>query len=130
MLFDELFRNLATLNRQYRDFGTVENKTPLLNIYQKDKDILVRVLLPGVAKDDIDINYEDYVLTIEGEKKCKEIEKSDLIRGERLEGKFSRSIRLSNKIDASSIKANMKDGVLEISMNTVPEAAPKKIEIS
>ncbi len=130
MLFDELFKNLATLNRQYRDFGIVESKTPSLNILEKNDEYIVRVLLPGVSKDDLDMNYADHVLTIEGKKKCEEVKDSELIRGERLEGDFSRSIRLSNKIDASSIKASIKDGVLEIAMKMAPEAKPKKIEIA
>ncbi len=130
MLIDELFKNLSAINRKYRDFGIIESKTPPLNIMEKDGEYVVRVLLPGIAKDDIEINYADYVLTIEGEKKCVKVSDSELIRGERLEGRFKRSIRLSNKIDPSSINATVKNGVLELNMKTAPEVKPKKIKIS
>jgi len=130
MLLDDLFKNLSRVAYQTRDFVTGGNETPLMNIYENEGNYSVRVLLPGVSKEDVSITYRDGFVTVEGEKKSETIETADAIRNEIGHGKFARAIRVSDKIDASSINAKFDNGVLVISMTTAPEKAPKKIAIS
>lgn len=130
MYIDSLYRNLLKMREQAKNFAAYGNEVPLMNIVENNGEYKVRVLLPGVTREDVDITYADGLLTLEGEKKETKAEGYELIRSELNSGKFSRSIRLSDKIAPSSIKAKYVDGVLELTMNTVPEAAPKKIKIS
>lgn len=129
MLLDDLFKNLSRVAYQTRDFVTGGNETPLMNIYEKESDYSVRVLLPGVSKEDVSITYADGFLTVEGEKKEVKTDTAENIRSEIGYGKFARAIRLSDKIDSGSIAAKFENGVLVISMKTAPEKAPKKIAI-
>lgn len=84
----------------------------------------IAVELPGVGEDDIHVTVEDGVLQIKGEKKTEREEKGDTwYFSERQFGSFSRSFRLPNDADAAGVKAEMKDGVLTV---TVPKKPEKK----
>lgn len=130
MLFDTfLQRQLAQLRDNFKSFEKKSNEYPLLNIYEKDGVYTVKAILPGVEPKTVDITYNNGLLTIEGEKNELYSEENCLecIRGEIVTGKYSRAIRVGDKIDASSIEAKFKDGILELTLITIPEAVPKKI---
>jgi len=120
-------------------FGTVSDQLrhvadgssyPLLNIYEKEGEYSVKCIMPGVDPKEVNITFTNGIITIEGEKKEDAFEKYNAIRIERTYGKFSKTIRVTKDIDGSSIKAAFKDGVLELKMKPLPEAAPRKITIS
>ena len=130
MLFDTfLQRKLAQLRDNFKSFEKNSKEYPLLNIYEKEGVYTVKAVLPGVNPETVDITYNNGLLTIEGIKNelYKEEDCKECIRGEITTGKFSRAIRVGDKIDASSIEAKFKDGILELTLKTIPEAAPKKI---
>ncbi len=89
--------------------------------------------VPGVAEDDIELTVENGIVTIRGEKKTEREEKGDKwFFSERQFGAFTRSFRLPPDADEAGVKADLKDGVLTV---TVPRAAPaereaKRVEIS
>ena len=86
--------------------------------------------LPGVNKEDIDIDLKDNTLTLKGEKKAeKKEEKENYIRVERSYGKFKRSFYVSDDIDVSKVDANFKDGILRIKLVKKEEAKPKQIKV-
>lgn len=82
--------------------------------------------LPGVAEDDIHLSVEGGVVTVKGEKKTEREEKGDTwYFSERQYGSFARSFRLPADADEAAVKADLKDGVLTV---TVPRKAPKPKE--
>jgi len=86
--------------------------------------------LPGMNKDDINITYEDGVLTVTGERKVVEEQKEESYHlNERVYGKFTRSFSIGGALQADKIHAAFKDGVLTIHLPKAEEAKPKKIEI-
>lgn len=91
---------------------------PNLDIEEHADHYSLSVELPGVGKDDLLLNLEGQVLTIRGEKKheSKSSEEGQFHRVERSYGSFSRSLTLPDDIDAKSIEASFKDGVLHISI--------------
>jgi len=96
---------------------------PVVDVRETDKDIIVHAELPGLKKDDININIEDNVLTLSGERSHTEkTENERYHRIERSYGKFQRSFALPENTDPSTIQANFENGVLEL---TVPKSAPK-----
>ncbi len=103
---------------------------PRMDVVEKDKEILVKMDLPGMEEKDINISVEGNILTISGERRMeKKEDKENYHRIERLYGEFSRSLTLPNTVDVSKINAKYKNGVLEISLPKKEEAKPKKISI-
>lgn len=94
---------------------------PTVETFRKDGNLIVRADLPGLTKDDIDIEVDDDVLTISGERSEEtRDERDDYYRSERSYGRFFRAIPLPDGVEAEKVDATFKDGVLEV---TIP--APK-----
>ena len=135
-------RNLrpATFNHNFLDdffmtdssrWNTVKTFSAPVDIIEGETDFQLKVDLPGVKKDDIDISIKDSVLTITAERKEDTIsENSHYARTERSHGSFSRSFSLGETIDSDKIMANLSDGVLEVSLPRKEEIAPKSIQIN
>lgn len=105
--------------------------TPRMDVVERDDEFVIRTDLPGIRKEDINVTLEDGVLTIRGESKeeTDEKENGQVIRQERRNGKYTRSLRLATPIDEKNVKAAYKDGVLELTLPKVEEAKPKKITV-
>jgi HSP20 family protein len=102
--------------------------SPSVDIFEEGNDVVVKAELPGMSKDDIDVNISDDVITISGEKKSEEkIEKKDYFRLERSHGSFSRSLTLPTEIQTDKAKASFNDGVLEVRIPK-SEAAIQKVK--
>jgi HSP20 family protein len=102
-----------------------------VDIYEHDGNIVLKAELPGIDPKDVDVRVENNVLTLRGERKLEsEIKRDDYHRVERAYGKFSRSFTLPNVVDTEKIKADFKDGVLQVSLPQREEAKPKQISIS
>lgn len=123
--FNEKFENLSTDNRPD---GNSWN--PRIDIVENDNGYVVSAELPGVQKNEIDIDIKDNTLTISGEKKFeKKEEKDNYLRVERSYGKFQRSLYLDQNVDREKISAKYKDGILQVTLPKKEEATPKKIEV-
>ena len=87
--------------------------------------------VPGAKKEDIDVTLENGILTITAETKSEKEEKEGerVLRQERRYGKYVRSLRLGTQIDEKGVKANYKDGVLELTLPKAEEVKPKKITV-
>lgn len=129
--FDGLFENFL------RPMGMIEESmneglTPRLDVVEHDNDFVLQAEMPGIKKDDIEITLENGVLTISGECKSeKETSEGErVVRQERRYGKYVRSLRLGKEIDEKNVKANYKDGILELTLPKSEEVKPKKINVS
>jgi len=104
---------------------------PAVDIFEKDGSIVLRAELPGVDPNDVDVRVENNVLTLRGERKFEsEVKREQYHRIERAYGTFSRSFTLPNVVDTEKIKAEFKDGLLQVSLPQKEEAKPKQISIS
>jgi HSP20 family protein len=104
--------------------------SPAVDIHETDDTYVVSADLPGLNKDDIQINVEDNTLTIKGEKKFEEkVPRDRYIRVERTYGTFVRSFTLPQNVDSTKIKATFRDGVLDLTLPKKEEAKPKKIAV-
>ncbi|HVN79722.1 MAG TPA: Hsp20/alpha crystallin family protein [Terriglobia bacterium] len=103
---------------------------PLLDVYEEKEDVVVKAELPGLSRDDIDVNLTGSTLTIRGEKKKEEdLHEDDYYYCERSHGSFSRSIELPAEVKADQIKATFKDGILQIRFPKTEEAKRKSVSI-
>jgi HSP20 family protein len=128
-MFDEMFGNLARGSR--RQSNGLSEWAPAVDVLQQDGDLVVRVELPGIKQEDVDITFQNGVLTISGERKAEEQkEGSGYYVRERRYGSFRRSLAVPEGTDESKIHARYDNGVLEV---TVEGAAavqePKRIQI-
>ncbi|OQY27345.1 MAG: heat-shock protein [Candidatus Cloacimonetes bacterium 4572_55] len=101
---------------------------PVVDIDETDDAFLVKAELPGVKKNDVNVNIENGVLTIRGEKKT-ETEDKKRHRVECAYGSFVRSFSLPQAIKAEKVEAEYKNGILNLTIPKSEEAKPKQIEV-
>lgn len=105
-------------------------RIPSLDVYEEKDSVVVKAELPGMKKEDVEVNLAGETLTIKGEKKeDKEVKEDDYYRRERSYGSFLRSVGLPCEVKSDEIKASFKDGVLEIRMPKTEEAKKKSISV-
>ncbi len=103
---------------------------PPVDVIEKDDRLIFRAEIPGVNRDDIDVNVENGTLVLRGEKKQEtQVDNESAHRVERSYGSFSRSFALPTSVAADRITANYRDGVLEVVLPKAEEAKPRKIKI-
>ncbi len=103
---------------------------PALEVYETDQDVVVKAELPGVKKEDVEVTIKDNTLYIRGEKKEEKEEKTETVhRVERVYGKFERAVSLPKEVKLEDVRAEFKDGVLEIRLPKAQTAKETKIEI-
>jgi len=104
--------------------------TPRVDIFEDGEGVALRFELAGVDPKDVDIRFENGVLTLRGERKLeKEEKKESYHRVEMAYGTFTRSFSLPQTIDAEKIRAESKNGVLTVHLPKKPEAKPKAIQV-
>jgi len=117
----------------FRDFGFTAPGTfmPPVDIFQTgEHELVLRAELPDMSRDDIDINIENFVLTIKGEKKTSpDIKDEQYHHVERRYGSFSRSFSLPQTVDPNKVSAEYKNGVLTVKLPLREEAKPRSIKV-
>ncbi len=99
---------------------------PSIDIYEEGDEVVVKAELPGMKKEEIEVNLADDSVTISGEKKQEEkVERKGYYRHERSYGSFARSFGLPSEVRVDEAKAEFKDGVLEIRVPKTEEAKKK-----
>jgi HSP20 family protein len=102
---------------------------PTADIYESNDALNVVLEMPGVDKNSVDIRVEDSVLKIEGRLDFSKYQGLQPLYTEYNVGHYSRSFRLSSKIDQNKIAAELNDGVLSLVLPKVEEAKPRTIEV-
>lgn len=111
-------------------FPQMQSLSPSVDVYEEPDTVVVKAELPGIGKEDVEVNISDNVLTITGEKKSEEkVERKDYHRIERSYGSFSRSIRLPGEVVSDQAKASFENGVLEVRIPKTEAAKQKKRKI-
>jgi len=124
----QMMEDLATVRGEGVD--DLASWSPSVDIYDKDGKLVVEAELPGIKKDDIQVNVDNGVLTIRGErKKEEEVKEDDFYRVERSYGTFVRSFSLPSDVDADKIDASYQDGMLLLTIPRSEEAKPSKIKV-
>ena len=114
-----------------RLFEVQRTWAPALDV-QEDKDnFRVRVELPGLKREDIDVSLDDGALVISGERKIETVpEGTEVCVQERYYGKFSRTLTLPSAVATDKVNAAYKDGILTVTLPKAEEAKPKTITVS
>ena len=105
--------------------------TPALDVYEDKDNLFVKVELPGLKKEQIDISLHDGTLSVSGERKSEEKhEDEEVYRAERFYGRFQRAVTLPTPVASDKVKAEYKDGILTITLPKTEEAKPKRIDVN
>jgi HSP20 family protein len=105
-------------------------RAPAVDVFEEKDDIVVKAEIPGMDKDNIEVNLTDHTLTIKGEKKKEEeIKEENYYRSERSHGLFFRTLELPKDVHADKVKATFKNGVLEVRMPKTEEAKAKEVKV-
>jgi len=103
---------------------------PAIDISERKDAYLVAAELPGVKADDLEITFEDGLLTIQGERRfAHDSAEEKMHRTERHYGAFRRSITLPSHVEADKIEASTQDGVLQIMVPKAPDVQAKRIQV-
>jgi HSP20 family protein len=109
----------------------VADWAPSVDISETDTAYLIKGEIPGVKKEDVKVTIQDGMLTIQGERKQEKEEKSKKFhRIECSYGSFERSFRVPDDADENSVKAEFKDGMLNVTLAKSEKAKPKAIEVA
>ena len=137
--FRELEEMSERLNRVFsrpslRNSGkenlTVADWMPTVDICETDGEYLIKAELPEVKKEDVKVTVENGVLTLQGERRQEKEEKGKRFhRVERLYGSFVRSFSLPESVDESGVKAEYKEGVLNLHLPKSEKVKPKAIDV-
>ncbi len=122
--FSSLQDRLNRMNRLFRESYSPENPeealtttnfAPPVDIYEDEHNISLRMEVPGIGENDIDVRIEGNPLTVHGERKLEKDEKEENYRRiERQYGSFTRSFTLPNSVDPSQVSAHYDKGVLKV----------------
>ena len=136
----EPFREIATLqsemNRLLNSYGGGNGETqsqtwvPPVDVWETEHELVYAFDLPGLAEDQISVEFEDGALILSGEReRSKETSEERFYRFERRFGSFSRTIALPQGVTEESIKADYNNGVLELHVQKPEQPKPRRIEI-
>jgi HSP20 family protein len=104
---------------------------PPVDIYEDQHGIQLKLEVPGIDQKDLNINVENNILTVSGERKFEQEQKEENFhRIERRYGSFIRSFTLPNTVDTEKITADYNNGVLSIRLVKREEAKPKQIKVN
>ncbi len=117
------FGNLQTFSDGSEDWNI------LIDVMQKEDDIIVSASVPGIEPEEIDVAIEDNVLTIRAERKSESEQDVAYLIKERPEGSFFRALRLPDTVDAEKISSSYCNGVLTIKMPKAEEKKKKQIQV-
>ncbi len=120
-----------TFSRARADESSLAAWVPPVDIYETETELVLKADLPDVQEKDLDIRVENNLLTIRGERKFDLTVKEDnYLRVERAYGTFSRSFALPNTVNPDAIRAEYRNGVLEVRMPKREESKPKQIRVT
>jgi HSP20 family protein len=136
------FHNLSTLQDQVNrlfetsfprrsDQSALTTWAPAVDIYETENELVLKADIPDVNEKDLDVQVENNMLTIRGERKFEQKVKEDnYLRVERTYGAFSRSFSLPNTVNTEAIKADYKNGVLTVELPKRAESKPKLVKVN
>jgi HSP20 family protein len=137
------FRDVVALqnrmNSLFQDFNRAQNENdpvataafvPAVDIYEDEHKIVLKLEVPGMKQEDLDIQLENNTLMIRGERKFEKDEKEENFhRIERRYGSFFRAFTVPNTVDKDNVKADYDAGVLRVELVKRAEAKPRQIKV-
>ena len=135
----EPFRELASLHGEMSRLmnglmegngRTSQSWVPAVDVWEGEDELVYAFDLPGIPRDKIEVEFEDGAVTVSAEReRSEEVSNDRFYRFERRYGTFARTIALPQGVDESAIRADYRDGVLELHVAKPEQSKPRRIEI-
>lgn len=117
-------------NGSSRGRGNVAAPTLSLDVYETEAELVLTASLPGATREDLEVEYEDRLLTVRGNVKAPELpEGAKSLLNERSHGSVTRTLRIAHHLDVANSKATFVNGLLEVRLPKAAEARKKTISI-
>jgi HSP20 family protein len=123
--------------QQKREVAKAEESTtpmraflPTTDIFETEDALTVVLEMPGVARDNVEVSVENGLVTVEGKINFDKYEGLQPVYSEYNVGPYRRSFRVSKRVDADNIRAEMRDGVITLVLPKAEEAKPRRIEVT
>lgn len=127
---NRLFNNFFDAPTGRSSSGTPRRWIPAMDLIETTDHYVLRADLPGLGDEDVNVQLEDNVLTISGERKTEQhTEQEGYYRLERAFGGFSRSLTLPDGVDPDSVQAHFARGVLEVTIPKPEQKKPRQVQI-
>jgi len=129
------FRELASFFENFngptgKDQLTSGSFVPPVDVYEDEQSLILKLEVPGVNEEDLNVSVENDTLTVQGERKFEKEEKEENFhRIERRYGSFTRTFKLPNTVDAEKVDASYEKGILKITLAKRAEAKPRQIKV-
>jgi len=128
---NRLFGRSSTRGEPSRELLTMADWSPSADVSETDSAYLIKAEIPGVNKEDVKVFVQDGMLTMQGERKMEKEEKGKKFhRIERSYGKFVRSFRMPDDADEATVKAEFKDGLLNVTLAKSAKAKTKAVNVA
>lgn len=138
-MFPDPFNALLSLQQALETFRSSDwlqsgpsggGSYPPLNVFRKGDDFVVVAEVPGISKDDLNLQIKDRTVRLSGTKKIAFPEQASLHRRERLTGRFDRSVTLPVEINPEGVQAECHDGILALFLPRAEQDKPRSIQIN
>src|SRR5271168_2569171 len=139
----DTFRDVVALqnrmNSLFQDFSrngenelvTAAGFVPPVDIYEDEHKLVLKIEIPGMRQEDLDVHMENNTLTVKGERSFQsEGKEENFHRVERRYGSFYRAFTVPSTIDSNSVKAEYDAGVLRLELQKKPESKPRQIKVN
>jgi len=125
------FSLLSEMDRLFeRGVTATPTWAPRIDAFDRVKELVIRVEIPGIKPEDVDITVEDRTLTISGKREFAETtEQGGYHRREIFTGEFKRTLVLPEGLNAEEITAKAEDGMLTVTLPRRPEVLPRKVKV-
>jgi HSP20 family protein len=125
------FSLLSEMDRLFeRGVTATPTWAPRIDAFDREKDLVIRVEVPGVKPEDVDITVEDRTLTISGKRQFEEAtDRAGYHRREIFTGEFKRTLVLPEGLNAEEITAKAEEGILSVIIPRRPEVLPRKVKV-
>lgn len=128
---NQLFDDAFPRSRDPEDDLSVCDWRPPVDIYETDDALILVAELPGVAKEDVNVELKDNILSLSGERRPDlTIEEDSYLRRERCTGVFNRSFNLRHYTRPEAIRAKFKNGILKITLPKPEEDRPRQVTVN
>jgi HSP20 family protein len=128
---NSLFQDFSRSNSGENELVTAAGFVPPVDIYEDEHTLVLKLEIPGVRQEDLDVRMENNTLSVKGERSFEsEGKEENFHRVERRYGSFYRAFTVPNTIDPNSIKAEYDAGVLRLELQKRPESKPKQIKVN